>query len=286
MSSKRAGVMLAIALSALAITWIIPGLARLHARAAGENAKERIGKLALALHSCQKTHGVLPPAFDAFAGVNYPASVHVHLLPFLQQHELHRNFCRATSGRGDDAVVSFHDPEDGSLGGGAGVQNFAANLRIFADVAHQNSNYDSRPLPLTPIMPGHATLPGSFVCGTSNTFVFATKFAACTQQGAGGIPMQGGSRYDADPTSPFAAFFGENPATRTAHASDAGATFQVAPGAGQCRVWPLMAQRLSSRGILVAMGDGSARMIGPEMSPHDWNYALQAYSRSCIGCDW
>jgi hypothetical protein len=284
MSSKRAGVMVGIGLAVLASWLVVPALARLHARAVGEGAKERIGKLALALHACQNAHRSLPPAFDAFAGIDYPASLHVHLLPFLQQEELYQRYLLQGAGAADASLVFFHAPEDGTLASGAGVQNFAANLRIFADVAHQHHNYDNKALPLATIMPGHAKIPGSFVCGTSNTFVFATKFAACTQN-SGEIPMEGGSRYDANPTSPYAAFFGENAATKPAHATDAEATFQLAPRPGQSRVWPLMAQSFSSRGILVAMADGSARVIGSDMSSDSWNYALQAYSGN-IGGDW
>jgi len=285
MSSKRAGVIVGFGLAVLASGLVVPALARLRARALGEGAKERIADLALALHACQNTHKSLPPAFDAFAGIDYPASLHVHLLPFLQQDALYQSFLKRDSGRADAVVLAFHASEDGTLGAGAGVQNFAANLRIFADVAH--GTYENKPLPLTKLMPGHARIPSSFVCGTSNTFVFASKFATCSQQSAAGIAMEGGSRYAADPTSPYAAFFGENAATRSARASDPEATFQLAPRTGQSLVWPLMAQSFSRHGILVAMVDGSARMIGPDMSPHDWNYALQAYSNyACSPPDW
>ena len=116
------------------------------------------------------------------------------------------------------------------------------------------------------IEPGSAAIPRSFLHGTSNTFVFATKYSICGE---------GGSGYAADPTSPWAAFFGQNAAETTAHPSDPRATFQLAPGKGECLTSPLMAQSFTRAGILLACADGSVRLARPPLRVEIWNMAVQ-----------
>src|SRR5262249_34401722 len=132
-----------------------------------------------------------------------------------------------------------------------------------------------------------ARIPATFANGTSNTICFATKFAACSQASSvAGVVIQGGSRYDANPTSPFAAFFGENAAEKPAHPSDPDAAFQLAPRGGDYLVWPLMAQSFSRQGLAVARADGSVRDFLPDVSPDIWNQVLQPNACNYGGCDW
>jgi hypothetical protein len=113
--------------------------------------------------------------------------------------------------------------------------------------------------------------------GTSNIITFATKFATCAD---------GGSHYAADPSSKWAAFFGQNPASTTAHHSDVTATFQLRPRAGDCLASPLMAQSFQTKGLYVAMADGCVRMINPSISPETWNRALQPNDGKDLDSDW
>jgi hypothetical protein len=280
MSSKRASAAVWALFAVIAIGLLIPVIGRARAQSNSVDSTARLKRLALAMHACNDAHGCLPPAYDAFAALRQPASVHVHLLPFIGEEALYQSFVVAGKVTPDARIDAFHAPEDATLGTGAGVQNFAANLRIFADIGQ----YDDRPIPLQAIMPGKTRIPTSFVCGASATMVFAPKLAACRQQGLV-MGIDGGSHYDADPTSPFAAFFGENAARKPAHPSDPEATFQLAPRGSQCLVWPLLPQSFDSRGILVAYGDGSVRRVDPGILPSDWNYAMQA-SPFAWSSDW
>jgi hypothetical protein len=270
-------------LTAAVLGLLIPAVGHARAKASTRESSHKMRKLAQALLSCHDAHGCLPPAYDAFAGIDYPASVHVHLLPFIGEESLYQSYLQKGKSKTDAFVDAFHSPGDGTLG--EGVQNFAANLRVFAEIG---ASYNARPVPLAAVMPGKARIPQSFVCGASNTMVFATKVGASRQQtSANGIEIKGGSRYDANPTSPFAAFFGENAAKKPAHPSDPEATFQLAPRGSECLVWPLLAQSFDQQGIIVALGDGSVRRFSPDVSPGSWNYAMQASSSGAVlGLDW
>jgi hypothetical protein len=283
MSAKRAGAVVWSLLVVVAIGLLIPAIALVRAQADARDTKDNMKKLALALHACNDAHGCLPPAYDAFAGLQYPASVHVHLLPFIEQQALYESCLPTGRVKADAVIAGFHSSNDPTLGTGEGVQNFAANLRVFYDA----STYNEVPVALAAIMPGKAGIPASFVCGTSNTYAFATKLASCRQSSSvAGIEIEGGSHFDADPTSPYAAYFGELVARKPAHPSDPEATFQLAPRGSECRLWPLLPQSFDSRGISVALADGSVRKVSWDVAPNIWNYAMQASSAGISGGEW
>lgn len=284
MTSKRANVLVVILLAAVGIALLIPAIRHVRAQANGQETVNRMKKLALAVYTCNDVHKFLPPAYDAFADITYPASLHVHLLRFIEQDAVYKSFLQNGQGKTDASVAGFHSPSDATLGRGEGVQNYAANLRVFSDAGVTSYGGTFVPVPLSAVMPGHASMTTSFPDGTSNTICFTTKVSACSHQSSvAGIVIDGGSHYDANPTSPFAAFFGENPAEKPAHPSDPDAAFQLAPQRFECRVWPLMGQSFGPHGIPVAMGDGSVRTISPTVDPSTWNQALQPNDGDCRG---
>src|SRR5579864_1734080 len=60
-------------------------------------------QLALACHSANDTFKRLPPAFDKFGKMSFPASVHVHLLPFIEQDNLYQKHL-AQKGQGEEVT--------------------------------------------------------------------------------------------------------------------------------------------------------------------------------------
>jgi len=226
-------------------------------------------QLSLACHSANDVFKRLPPAFDQFGQMRFPASVHVHLLPYIEQDNLYKRYLGA-EGKGliaTDAIIpTFLSYQDATqIKNGAGFQNFAANLRVFSDKG-MATGFDANMPALGLIEPGKASIPNSFPDGIANTIFFTTKYGNC---------QNGGSRYVATPDSPFAAFFGQNAALVNAHPSDPTATFQAQPTADECVITPLMAQSMSKYGVSVAMGDGHIRMISLDLGPRTWNLALQ-----------
>jgi hypothetical protein len=233
--------------------------------------------LALAPINFNSLHKKLPPAYDQFKQMTFPASVHVHLMPFVEQDKLYQTIIATRGQRGTSEVVPFFlfQIDITNTKSSAGVQNFAANLRVFSDKGLKTP-FDCDMAPLADIEPGTASIPKSFEKdGTSNTILFAPKFAQCGN---------GGSRYAASPNSPFAAFFGQNAAQVKANATAKNVTFQLMPE--NCHTNPLMAQTPVQEGIDVAMADGSVRFISAAVSPRTWNQLVQPNDGMKVEDDW
>jgi hypothetical protein len=125
---------------------------------------------------------------------------------------------------------------------------------------------------------GRASLPKTFRDGTSNTILFATKYGFCGENG--------GSRYASAPSTRTAAFFGQNHAQVKAHPSDKTATFQLRPEGKECCTNPLMAQSFTKAGMPVGIGDGSVRIVSPDLTARTWNCAVQPNDGQVLGPDW
>lgn len=281
---SRADVTLAIALVALVFCFLVFALNSVR-RASdtgdiGQGAlqtRNNLKGLALACHAYQDMFKRLPPAFDK-QSLAFPVAVHVHLLPFVEQDNLLKTILAAGDAApgGDVFVPYFLSPMDPSPHEGKGVQNFAANLRVFSDKG-LGTAWDRDMPPLAGIESGSASVPDTFTDGTQNTVLFTTKFGVC-----GG----GGSRFTATPDSPFAAFVGQSAATRLADPDEPGATFQIVPRQANCRTTPLMAQSFSPRSLPVVLADGSARNILPSIRPRVWNLILQPNDGQTRGGEW
>jgi hypothetical protein len=258
MTPQRANVVLSILLVVLVSTLVVAYVRHAKARALTTASLDNLRALGLALHGAHDTHKCLPPAFDRYAEIDYPASLHVHLLPFLKHKELHHSFFVEGQGQAGALVPSFLDPADASVVNNEGVQNYAANLRVFSQKGLDTPWKRDMP-PLDVVEPGKTPLFGSFSNGTANILVFATKWAVCGS---------GGSHYAANPTSPYAAFFGQNLAHVHSHPSDGRATWQSAPQSQECLTSPLMAQSFVAAEIHVAFADASARTLSASLSPY------------------
>lgn len=170
--------------------------------------------IALAYHSFNDDFKRLPPAFDSFEPMKFkfPASVHVHLLPFLEWEPFHRifhgnpEFFKPNRPPIMHYYVSNSDPSCQSDQDLMGIQNFAANLRVLSRKGW-NTKFDAEMPALARIEPGNASFLEGFEDGLSNTILLATKFACCSE---------GGSHYLASPDSRFGAFFGQSPASQRA----------------------------------------------------------------------
>jgi len=279
-----------VAIIAFLMALLLPAVQRAREQAAAQRTVNKLKEMALATHSCNDVYRRLPPAFDKFGIFMFPAAYHVHILPYLEQDALYKAF-NMQKGGGDlkeVVVITFSSVEDPSSADKKvpGIQNFPVNLRIVSDEGfHKGIDAKStpqnplfQPIKVAAVMSGSANIPRTFIDGTSNTILFSTKFGTCGE---------GGSRYYAEPDSKFAAFFGQNPAEKPAHASDAKATFQLFPDPKkECLTTPLMAQSFHKNLIEVALGDGSVRRISSTLSAETWNRAMQPNEGAQLGRDW
>jgi hypothetical protein len=257
---------------------ILPKLYSAQAAQANRQTLNDLKQMTLACHNVNDVYRKLPPAFDTFGNSKVPMSVHVYLLPFIEQDALYKKIISDEKVT-DAKVETFIAPDDPSSAKKelAGIQNFAANLRVFANKGFQ-AKYDADMPALNKTEPGNASIPRTFLDGTSNTILFATKYGFCGEEG--------GSRYSSAPNTKTAAFFGQNAAKVKADPSDKTATFQLRPEAKDCCCNPLMAQSFTKSGIAVGIADGSVRVVSPTLSPQTWNAAMQPNDGMPLGVDW
>lgn len=273
MATQRASLLVLALLLGLSGAAAIPALLHLQQQAKRNETMQRLGTTTLALHACNNVHGCLPPACDEFGRLDQPASVHVHLLPFVGEGALFRTFLGARDGNSEAEVAVYRSPLDYTTEKREGVQNFAANLRVFS--ARGLATPAERDMdPPSDVMPGQARIPRTFVDGLSNTLVLATKLAVCGD---------GGSRYAAHPALPHAAFFGQQAGTAPADSSSPGAIFQVMPREPNCICMPGMAQTYDAHGLLVGSADGSVRTVTNLTAVRAWNLSLQPNDGLVLG---
>ena len=120
---------------------------------------------------------------------------------------------------------------------------------------------------------GSASIPRSFVDGSSNTIMFATRYAFNKVK----ADMPDCSSWYAPPFENAGAFFGQDLATREASSVGVlGITFQVAPEPGKvyCAL-SAIPHSLSKEELHVCLGDASVRGISPLIATFLWMRYLQ-----------
>jgi hypothetical protein len=118
---------------------------------------------------------------------------------------------------------------------------------------------------------GFATIPTTFVDGTSNTIVFAERYTSCGgttvgwSMGMCGFP----------PTWPYS----YGPADYLSLPSP-----QLAPNPALCD--PTRLQSPYVAGLLVALGDGSVRPVSSGVSSYSWNLAINPADGRAFDNSW
>jgi prepilin-type N-terminal cleavage/methylation domain-containing protein/prepilin-type processing-associated H-X9-DG protein len=345
-----------IAIIAILVGLLLPAVQKVREAAARIKCANNLKQITLALHNCNDTQGRLPPQAGTFGGAYY-APLFFHLLPFIEQDNTFKmaawldyaavvgtqspnpattinigviwptwdsvntgenTFLRQTR------IATYQCPADPSLGNCIdwcnGDASYAGNFQVFGKngVAMPNSNNWAR---LEPFFDGGAQIPRTFTDGTSNTIVFAEKYARCearlpgsTTVGGGGTTPGGtwwmrgvwhGSQIfgtsgsqDSYPADRLSAVFGGGRGRDGVRwfPPDVGLanryTFQVQPAkptrrfsaGGQCD--KRLPSSPHSAGMNVALGDGSVRFLAAGISPTTWWSAVVPNDGNALGGDW
>src|SRR5262249_3923040 len=161
-------------------------------------------------------------------------------------------------------VKTYLCPSDPSVGspGGLGPSwapgDYAGNYRVFGTGGPQTGQ-------------GLGRIPTSIPDGTSNTILFAEKYARCHDQGTAW------ARIDTDPWQPTFGVFVFGPASR----------FQVRPtpfDGSACD--PRLASTPHGSGMQVCLADGSVRSLMAGISPQTWWAACTPAGGEILGDDY
>jgi prepilin-type N-terminal cleavage/methylation domain-containing protein len=268
-----------IAIIATLIGLLLPAVQRIREAANHISCANNVRQLGLAAHSTHDQFRKLPPGLGWLPGTQAPGAYGTalfHLLPLLEENNLYKSsLWQGTYFAGNNQVFAapvriFLCPSDPSLstsgvvsdpsGMAWGGSSYACNAQVFCKV-NSDGTLDSPQ--------NYARLPASFPDGTSNTLLFAEKYALCTNCNypvGGNLWAYWVTSKDIAPLHPgFAVSW-------NGYSIGPGSKFQLQPRPylGNCD--PTLASTPHSSGIHAGMADGSVRFFSAGLSPYVWWY--------------
>jgi prepilin-type N-terminal cleavage/methylation domain-containing protein len=327
-----------IAIIAILIGLLLPAVQKVREAAARAKCSNNLKQMALAVHNCNDTQGRLPPMAGTFGGAFY-APLFFHLLPYIEQD----NTWKAAAWLDYSAPVGqtnpnpattinigviwptwagvivgnntwlrqakvpiYQCPSDPSIGNCLdwcdGDASYAGNFQVFGQTGAVFSNSRNWAV-LEPFFDGKARIPATFIDGTSNTILFAEKYARCQ----GGPTRPGGTwwmrgvwhgaksfgtggsddSYPADRLS--AVFAGGRGTDGTNWVTGPASKFLNTPpnflaNNSPCR--NSLASSPHTAGMNVGLGDGSVRFLSNGISGTTWWTAIVPNDGLVLGSDW
>jgi prepilin-type N-terminal cleavage/methylation domain-containing protein len=259
-----------IAIISVLIGLLLPAVQRVREAAARTQDANNLKQQGLALHSCNDGIGKLPPVYNNFPnpmGADGPpagmGTLQYFLLPYLEQDNVYNQTAMSSDNCTNTPLKVFMGPSDPSMPG--------SGIVIMMDMPYGGCSYASNYLVFGNAAGGSATIPGTFVDGTSNTIVFAERYTDC----GGTIVGWAMGMCGFPPTWPYT----YGPADYLALPSP-----QMAPNRNTCD--PARLQSPYAGGILVGLGDGSVRPVSAGVSSYSWNLALNPADGRAFDNSW
>jgi prepilin-type N-terminal cleavage/methylation domain-containing protein len=290
-----------VAIIAILIGLLLPAVQKVRESAANTQCKNNLHQLGVAIQTLNDNYGVMPPLCapaspagnnitisGPYAGYNY--TIFGFLLPFIEQQNVYRTMSPNGYAGGEyfQVIKTYLCPSDPSNAGGKsqtanggangwGAGNYGANYLVFGNPIATTVHGREQ---------GAARMNATFKDGTTNTIVFAERYATC---GIGGS-LNGTSTYGslwADSNSVWRPAFCINNVSQTP--STAGyltcAMFQVQPDyLNSCDNG--RAQAGHTGGMNVGLGDASVRFLTSGISPTTWAHACDPRDGNPLGPDW
>jgi type II secretory pathway pseudopilin PulG len=293
-----------IAIIAVLIGLLLAAVQKVRETANRMSCSNHLKQLALAAHQAHDVYGNLPPLFGSY-GQGY-GSLFFHLLPFDEQQNVYqegydpltrlydpgwisdgkggwisvKGIIKPPTWPGATLIKVYRCPSDPSLGNALdwynGDSSYAGNFQVFGKAA-------------TNAWQGAARIPASFPDGTSNTILFAEKYARCDGPASVDSGELGGTWWargfdGMDLLMPvFARAWGPG-STGIGPASK----FLVQPrpftgSEANC----IAALACTPHSVLeIAIADGSVRSLAPGIDPKLWWGRCTPNGNEVIGSDW
>src|SRR5262249_32377248 len=309
--SPRRGFTLIELLVVIAIIAVLIGLL-LPAGQKGREARSRVKcgnnlrQLGLAAHQYHDVYEHLPP------GMGYTPLVtngvwgnhFFHLLPYLEQGNLYERALGSVPlatgpitiyWPGNNSVYSqpvptFLCPSHPSVGpdGGVTVNGISGTPIAWGASSYAVNSQVSSPIPHNP--QGKRRLL-SITDGTSNTILYAEKYARCTSTS---MALDGGNLWAYCASAVFDLPPPMEPPYKLYHPGFGGGPYSIGPGSrfqvqptpfqGNCN--PRLASTAHAGGMLVCLADGSVRTLASSMSGATWWAAVTPTGEDFLGSDW
>jgi prepilin-type N-terminal cleavage/methylation domain-containing protein len=297
-----------IAIIAILIGLLLPAVQKVREAAARTQCSNNLRQLGIGTHNMHDQLSKFPPLCDQFPGdPNQPpafrrswGSTLWWLLPYIEQDNLFKSgrFQSNVNGVNQDfyapwitpaggsppysiPVKTFMCPSDPSMqanGFPNGIttvagSSYAANAQVFGTVT-ATGQMQQGTFAGAAGWYGAARLPATFQDGTSNTIMYAEKYARCGS--AGNL----WSWWNFDQWQP--AF--EVSWNATAYTNASKFLYQPSPFLTNCD--PTRASTPHAGGILVTLGDASVRSIAASISGNTWWWACQPADGMPLPADW
>jgi prepilin-type N-terminal cleavage/methylation domain-containing protein len=257
-----------IAIIGVLIALLLPAIHKVRDAAFRVQSQNQLRQIILAVHQFGNANaGRWPSADTSIAQSRGEGSVHVELLPYIEQGALYDAFESSPTFPILKFYISPADPTaEASLATSYAVTSYAANYQVFKGIPR-----------------GSDTIPD----GMSQTIAFAEHYGYncqgrtylyASQQGSSDVRRATFADNCCD-ISPVTT--GDPP---TSAPTLRGFTFQVAPLVENCV--PLVAQGPSSAGMLVALSDGSSRLLSSGMLSTTYWAAVTPAGGETLGPDW
>jgi prepilin-type N-terminal cleavage/methylation domain-containing protein len=300
-----------IAIIAILIGLLLPAVQKVREAAARTQSTNNLKQMSLALHNMNDTYGVLPlpegayPRAGAGVGPSTPmvGTVFYFLLPFIEQDNVYKQmainhpdswwcgyYIKTYVGPNDPSSPANGEPDTGNPRWGV---SYASNEAVFAFGLTIKPNF--RNGTTNPV----ASIPRTFLDGTSNTVVFAEKYMVCGPSSTSHAAFYWGetcidcgspgnysgscNRLGSPPSVGSPPFFYYSSTMEPTQLGVATVP-QSKPSPDNCN--PCILQGPNSGGILVGLGDGSVRMVSTSVSQTTWSNAVNPADGQTLGPDW
>ncbi len=248
-----------IAIIAILIGLLLPAVQKVRDAAARAQSQNNLKQIGLAINNIGGTYNTqIPPSYGSFPANGPFGSIFDFMLPYIEQQNLYNQY----------------NPGSGGYFGGlsaSGTPNpVAATVKTYVAPADSTNNTNSLP-GLTSYASNYllfgsagASLPASFIDGTSNTVMFMERYA---QANLSGTPTQ---HY-------WSSINNYIVATGTSG-------YQIAPPpSGAIDGLP---QGCSTAAMMVGLGDGSVRAVTNGVSTYTWYLACSPNDGLPMPSDW